>query len=91
MTYIVYKLKEKVGDWEKNSSIRYVIEYSTLQGFLCPLTAFLLHQPLPFSKDYCWMFAITPLLSLKISINCMEKHCILLKIKMSKYKAKESI
>lgn len=31
MTYIVYKLKEKVGDWE-NSSIRYVIEYSTLQG-----------------------------------------------------------
>lgn len=32
MTYIVYKLKEKVGDWEKNSPIRYVIEYSTLQG-----------------------------------------------------------
>lgn len=32
MTYIVYKLKEKVGDWGKNSPIRNVIEYSTLQG-----------------------------------------------------------
>lgn len=43
MTYIVYKVKEKVGDWGKNSSIRNVIEYSTLQGLPVSLTAFPLH------------------------------------------------
>lgn len=90
MTCIVYKLKENVGDWENNSSIRYVIEYSTLQGLPVSFSSLSLALTIAMSEGLLLDVFHHPLLSLKISINCMENNTMLvLKLKCSSTRLKK--